>query len=69
MGIVSLIHDYRLIHGLSREEEIMQQVALLRWWTETSHGNPGGGEFLFIALSVYQQFNFSHLYVLYEGYI
>jgi hypothetical protein len=50
MGIVSLIHDYRLIHGLSREEEIMQQVALLRWWTETSHGNPGGGEFLFIAL-------------------
>lgn len=53
----------------SREEEIMEQVALLLRWMETNHGNTEGGEVLFIVFLVYQQFNFRHLYVLYDGYI
>jgi hypothetical protein len=70
MGIVSLIQDYRLIHGLSREEEI--NGAGLRCCgggQRQSHGNPEGGQFLFVALPVYEHFNSSLLYVLYEGYI
>lgn len=47
----------------------MEQVALLLRWMETNHGNTEGGEVLFIVFLVYQQFNFRHLYVLYDGYI